>query len=291
MYKIFLILKWLYIFYVIDGVSTEFIVHFCKNGAGSGFPFLVTANDLTDGFQALKLRIHSEIPMVLIPQSHTEDWAEYKIYNESGRYLEFTQELIRYEENKLYLVPRNRYFVWPHVRPGHIVNATDRDTVNGTILLESLAASPRVFYIHNLFSKEEAGILINRALTTKTGPNALIRSTTGAKPREERNMSDESSVDRERTSDNAWDQSSPESMRIIRRIFDVVRVPFAYDQADGLQLVRYQQKNAYRQHHDYFPQGSFGNHNFDPASGGTNRFATIFFILDRCRSWWSNSIS
>jgi len=93
-------------------------------------------------------------------------------------------------------------------------------------------------------------------------------------------MSDDASVDSQRTSDNAWDMTSPAAIAIMKRVFTLVRMPFNQNQADGLQIVRYRATNAYRQHHDYFPQGSYRSHNFDPASGGTNRFVTIFLYLN-----------
>lgn len=49
--------------------------------------------------------------------------------------------------------------------------------------------------------------------------------------------------------------------------------------ADGLQLLRYRQKQAYIPHHDWFDDGADPDFNFDPATDGSNRFATVFLYL------------
>jgi len=85
-----------------------------------------------------------------------------------------------------------------------------------------------------------------------------------------------------RTSENAFDISSETSKKIFKRAFQLLRVPFKMCQADGIQILRYDQKQAYIEHHDYFPKGvrvQSGTFDFDSENGGSNRFATVFLYL------------
>jgi prolyl 4-hydroxylase len=58
-------------------------------------------------------------------------------------------------------------------------------------------------------------------------------------------------------------------------------VPARYleSMADGIQILRYKPKQAYIGHHDYFPTGQSDDFNWDPKSGGSNRFATLLLYL------------
>lgn len=82
-----------------------------------------------------------------------------------------------------------------------------------------------------------------------------------------------------RTSENAFDSFSPTAVRLKRRAFDLLRMPWSLDQADGLQVLRYNHSRAYITHKDYFGPEADRSFNFDPATGGANRFATLFLYL------------
>jgi prolyl 4-hydroxylase len=83
-----------------------------------------------------------------------------------------------------------------------------------------------------------------------------------------------------RTSENAFDPNTPTANALKRRMFELLRIPtYSDDMADGLQLLRYRQKQAYIPHHDWFDDGADPEFNFDPATGGSNRFATVFLYL------------
>ena len=91
-------------------------------------------------------------------------------------------------------------------------------------------------------------------------------------------------LDPTRTSESAFVGGSAEAMAIKRRAFDVLRIaPFDDDQVGGLQVLRYATKQAYRQHHDYFPADTTGSgddgFSFDSHNGGSNRFATLLVFL------------
>lgn len=263
-----MILHWINILEILNVYSSEITVYFSKNGGDiPGVPLSIFQNDFSGGWDTLFSRLQREIPDVVEPQSPTEDWEEYTLYDRNGTMLESTQDLVRYDQQFIYIVPRNRYFIWPHVRPGH--RAYLKNIVDGKIIiLESISKKPRLFLIYNLFSEEEADDLVNNALSLE-GHNALHRSTTG-----DGNFG----ADRERTSDNAWDLKSPAALAVSERMFGVLRMQHDEKKVDGLQIVRYKEKQAYRQHHDYFVRDASGT-NYDPSTGGTNRYATIFLYL------------
>lgn len=47
----------------------------------------------------------------------------------------------------------------------------------------------------------------------------------------------------------------------------------------GLQVLRYEPKQAYVAHSDYFETHTSSDFNWDPMNGGSNRFATVFLYL------------
>lgn len=127
------------------------------------------------------------------------------------------------------------------------------------------------FYLHNIITEEETDFLINNSLSISP-PYGFLRSNTGIESR--------GTIASDRTSENAWDVNSSVAMSIMKRIFGITNVLYKKNQADGLQIVRYQKKQAYWLHNDFYPIGSVGTHNLDPNSGGTNRYATVFIYLN-----------
>ncbi|CAK4691410.1 hypothetical protein AeNC1_007575 [Aphanomyces euteiches] len=176
------------------------------------------------------------------------------------------------ENDRLYLVPPDFHFVWPYIEFGHKVAIESTQSPTGKpIILESFNDSPRVFLIHDFFSSQEADQLIDRMLSISDDSQKLKRS---------RVRTDE--VSNIRTSENAFDTSSDLAISLNKRSFDLLRLgDYKISMADGLQLLRYQQKQAYVPHDDYFEIGSSvdSNWNFNPKTGGSNRFATVFMYL------------
>ncbi|ETV93665.1 hypothetical protein H310_12432 [Aphanomyces invadans] len=179
------------------------------------------------------------------------------------------------ENDRLYIVGRGLHFVWPFVEFGHRVSLQSTQSPTGKpITLESFNDSPRVFLVHDFFTEEEADGLIERILSIDHELNKLQRSGVG--PRQS-GQKVHSSV---RTSENAFDSESPIAVTINKRAFDLLRIgEFQGDMADGLQLLRYKQKQAYIPHNDYFSEGATRDWNWNPKSGGSNRFATVFLYL------------
>ncbi|KAF0703768.1 Aste57867_7526 [Aphanomyces stellatus] len=176
------------------------------------------------------------------------------------------------DADRLYLIPPDFHFVWPYVEFGHRVSIESTQSPTGKpIVLESFNDSPRVFLIHDFFSTQEADELIERTLTISNDAQKLKRSRVHT-----------DSVSDVRTSDNAFDTTSDLAISLNKRSFDLLRIgDYKIGMADGLQLLRYQQKQAYIAHDDYFEVGAnVGQEwNFNPKTGGSNRFATVFLYL------------
>ena len=147
--------------------------------------------------------------------------------------------------------------------------------VAGDVILESVSDEPRIFKVHNFFSGDEADQLIVNIEAITDPQFKLKRPSTGV-----HTDPDKLVYATTRTSENAFDTNTPTAMAVKRRMFELLRMP-EYDEqlADGLQLLRYRQKQAYIPHHDWFNSGADRTFNFDPATGGSNRFATVFLYL------------
>lgn len=143
------------------------------------------------------------------------------------------------EGQQLFLVPPDRHFVWPTFGVGHRVELPGVASAcpGNPIVLTTLAESPRVFEVENFLSEQDADDLVAFTLAIDDDVYGLKRSTTGAKGSE---------VSSQRTSENAFDTSSPIAMRLKRRVFDVLGMrPYDEELADGLQVLRYNRSRAY----------------------------------------------
>ncbi|KAG6964002.1 hypothetical protein JG688_00007894 [Phytophthora aleatoria] len=197
-----------------------------------------------------------------------------RVFNGRGELLQSYADIM--SGDRLYLVALGLHFVWPFVELGHRVTVTSKASpTKEPVIIESISESPRTFRLHNFFSGEEADKLIERTLEIDDPSNKLQQSTVGANDSKKKKQKS-----KHRTSDNAFDTISETAVSIRRRVFDVLSLgDFQEEMADGLQLLRYQQKQAYIAHEDYFPVGAAKDFNFDPHKGGSNRFATVFLYL------------
>lgn len=267
MTNVYKILQWF-------GILSEYFngtIYFSNNGGTiAKVPLSVSNDDLTSGWGSLFIRLKTEIPIVVEAQSPIEDWQGFYLYNANGTALADTKELSMYDQQCLYVVPKNRYFYWPYVHLGHRAYIKNPN-YEKTVVLESLSESPRIFLIHDLMDMDEADFLINNSLSIHDSVAGMHRSTTGDGTEGD---------DPKRTSQNAWDSTTEVSIALHHRMFFLLGMPYLPDNMDGLQIVRYQQKEAYFYHNDYYELGSEGSVNLDPSSGGTNRYATIFVYLN-----------
>lgn len=172
--------------------------------------------------------------------------------------------------DRIYVVAEGFHFHWPAIKIGHRIDF-NVEGLDAKIGIETLSMSPKVFRIHNFVSLQEADTLVDQ------NRDGLKRSATGMDFRT--NDTVPNSV---RTSQNAFDITTPLAMKIKRRSFDMMRMDYADNQADGLQVLNYKPGQAYIAHVDQFDIGMdpSGKHNFDPTDGGTNRMATVFLYLN-----------
>ncbi|TYZ64380.1 hypothetical protein PybrP1_009060 [[Pythium] brassicae (nom. inval.)] len=195
-----------------------------------------------------------------------------RVFNGNGRLVGSYQDIA--PGDRLYVVAPGLLFVFPFVKLGHRVVVTPADSPTGKpVVLESLTESPRTFHVHNFFSSDEADKLIKRISEIDDEDNRLQQSHVG-------HENGKKVVSRHRTSENAFDQVSPTAVAIRKRVFDVLGLgAYDDDMCDGLQLLRYQQRQAYIAHTDYFETHTTAEWNWDPSHGGSNRFATVFLYL------------
>ncbi|CEG49041.1 RxLR-like protein [Plasmopara halstedii] len=195
-----------------------------------------------------------------------------RVYNGQGQLIQSYSDISM--GDRLYLVAPGLHFVWPFVKLGHRVMVTSNFSLtNEPVIIESISESPRTFRLHNFFTGEEADTLIKRTLEIDDPGNKLQQSTVGP-------SGSKKVKSKHRTSENAFDTVSDTAIRIRKRVFDVLSLgEYQSDMCDGLQLLRYQQKQANIPHEDYFPLNSSEKFNYDPRTGGSNRFATVFLYL------------
>lgn len=181
-----------------------------------------------------------------------------------------TLEVRPQEQRVLSVVPSGRLFQWGPRRIGERF-AVDLEGF-GAVELETVAHSPRIFLIHNLFTENESLYLIERAMA-RTGESALKTSGVGFQAHGAGEMNI-------RTSASAFDSASATSKLLIERCFKALRVPYVQSMADGLQILRYQEGQAYFSHTDWFDVDTRPGFDFDPRmAGGSNRYATVFLYL------------
>lgn len=197
-----------------------------------------------------------------------------KVYRYNGQVITKWQDL--YEGDSLYVVPFDTIFMWPGVRIGHKVNVSKTlltpEEQHMDIELETLSISPRIFRMRSLITEQECKDLIelNRHNMTRSAVGKVDNYDQTTSPKTNR-----------RTSTNNFDVSSTAARAIINRIFSLLRIQGRDAIEDGLQIVRYAQNEAYDVHTDFFPLGyspEIGM-NFDPVTGGSNRYATVFAFL------------
>lgn len=196
-------------------------------------------------------------------------------YTAMGKQVNETSQLI---SGDYYILKPDEYlWMWPHVQPGHKVVFDMEDiapahTADGherrNVTIESLNLLPNVFFIDNLLNEEEADDLI------KSGEENVKRSMVGD--------SKAAAASPGRTSEGYFESDTEVSDRVIKRIYDILRIPYNPNSVDGMQIVRYFPGRFYNQHVDYLnptEQGTVKNP-LEHRLGGTNRYATVFFYLN-----------
>lgn len=198
-----------------------------------------------------------------------------QVFTDDGEVLSVFGELV--EGANLWVVPHDREFLWPSLSYGHdrTLSLLEADNEIG---LETVTDEPKLFRVKNFVTEEEVDGLIAKALELE-----LQRSTGGLARKGAKGHNKGTFTDR-RTSTNAWDTSSPLAMKIKRRTFELLKLKkFDASWFGGLQMVHYDPGQYYHSHQDWFDPQTSGrsgsDFNWDPSTGGVNRFATLFIYL------------
>ena len=207
-----------------------------------------------------------------------------RLYNDHGQIVQSPSHFVN--GTALYRGPTRpgTHFQWPSVRVGY--KRPVAGLVGGTgvqVELETLTepgtdgADPRVFYVHNFLSPDEAQAFVDFS-TSDDNPYKMAPSTGGT--HKAWNQGGSGATLKTRTSMNAFDVTTKLSYEIKKRAFRLLRMgAYRENMADGIQILRYELGQAYGDHHDYFPRVQSDDHAWDPSKGGSNRFATVFLYL------------
>lgn len=251
-------------------VAAEDMVMFFPNGdrpvdsAGTQLTFssVTSASSWTQVMEELKTKPGHPVTL-------EDAVGTIRVFDSMGR--EVTEPSHVRAGDEYFLVRKDKQWMWPVRDHGHRIEFSRDDVPPATdsspaLVLESVNFAPKVFFIHNLLSEDESSELIEH------GASNVKRSTVG-------------SVDiREtpgRTSEGTFESEIPSAKAIIKRVFKLLRVPYKHSRVDGLQIVRYNQSKFYNEHYDYLDDtNATPDNSLDHKTGGTNRYATVFFYLN-----------
>lgn len=253
-----------------SGRAKTFWAH--NNGENEGVQVTV---EPTEDLASLAEELAERLDARAILEPHQAEYGFGETYTmhsgATGRRIESWIDILA--GGRVYLVPKGFLFMWPTVEVGHTVEVDGIDNAepgSKPVRLRTLSHSPRVFEIENLFSPEEGDAIRQAALDEADGGNRFQRSATGHT----------GNVDPFRTSDNAFvSHTNPTSLKVQRRAFSLLRMPYDNALADGIQVLRYNISGGYRWHTDWFPEKTVYGRNHDVTRGGVNRFATVFLFL------------
>mmetsp|Transcript_8773 Transcript_8773/g.19860 ORF Transcript_8773/g.19860 Transcript_8773/m.19860 type:complete len:458 (+) Transcript_8773:895-2268(+) len=183
-----------------------------------------------------------------------------------------TDDTTTTNELHLYAVPAGRVFMFAPHHVGEVFDLSHvQDATGNSLRLEVLSVDPRVFDIIHFFSKDESDAIIEKALRETSDTHGFHRSTTG---------STGASVFARRTSENAWDTNGKVALTVKRRCFRTLGFDEYYEShTDGLQILRYNQTNAYVPHMDYLSDAAKEPYDMRSEGRGGNRFATILMYM------------
>lgn len=175
------------------------------------------------------------------------------------------------EDKPYYAYLKERLFLWPSVRRGFRQATTVAGKSGIPIEIETLALRPRIYRVYNYISLEDVDTFL-----AESKKLAMTRSTGGLR-RKDTGAGDEILT---RTSENAWDTTSAHAKQLKDLAMDFLRIPHHDGEfLDGFQVVKYQPGQSYNTHTDWFSLDSGRGWNWDPATGGSNRWATLFLYL------------
>ena len=225
-------------------------------------------------------------PALITFKNEDEFLALGRLYNDLGQIVQSPWHFVN--GTALYLGPTKPglHFQYPAVKVGYkrllpgLFGGDGKQIELETLTepsIDSANTDPRVFYVHNFLSAAEADEFVAFS-TADENPYKMAPSTGGT--HKAWNQGGAEARLTTRTSENAFDITTQNSMTVKRRAFRLLRMgEYIENLADGIQILRYQLGQAYVAHHDYFPVKQSDDHSWDPTIGGSNRFATVFLYL------------
>jgi hypothetical protein len=141
------------------------------------------------------------------------------------------------QEIHLYAVPAGRLFHFAPAFVGEIIQLDHMKLMpdaSKPVRLKVLSTKPKVFDILNVFTKDEAESVVQRALAETSPTHKIQRSTTSGTGGQAGN------VFNKRTSENGFDTSGTVALALKKRIFEVLGFDEYWNgHDDGLQVLRY----------------------------------------------------
>lgn len=195
---------------------------------------------------------------------------ECTAYDNQGEIIDSYEQL--QDNTTISLVPAELPFIWQSDRVGEILFVKGGPTEK-LIELETMSIEPRVYKIRNLITDQEIDEFVQFAQTKK-----MDRSTVGDILKNSTSQN-AGSLDSDRTSHNTWDTDSSLALKVQQRVFELLRVPFQEEWAEGFQILHYTPGQFYNSHEDWFDPDVDGTREYEPSLGGANRFATLFLYL------------
>lgn len=220
-------------------------------------------------FKMQQANLSVDLCAIAFAHFDSTDTRECWLWSRNGVHTTSYVDLV--EGEPYYLFLKNRLFLWPTVKVGFRQASTVKGTTGLPIELETLSLRPRIFRIYNYITAADVQMFIDLSRQV-----TMSRSTGGLR-KKGTNAGDEIST---RTSENAWDTDSKHAKMLKNLAMDLLRIPHHdADFLDGFQIVRYHPGQSYITHSDFFSLDSGRGWNWDPATGGVNRWATLFLYL------------
>ena len=167
----------------------------------------------------------------VLPTNRVDQMLPKMLYTNNGRPIS-TWEQVEASDRIIYLLTSQQTWVWPGVRVGFT-------WTTGSQRLTTVSLRPKVILIDDLFSAEEAEVVIS------SGKTSLFRSP-------EKHYSDDPKYQNYRTSATGNLNHNVQAVeRIHHRSQQAARLPSA-EYVESLQLLQYQPGQWYKEHYDLF---------------------------------------
>uniref|UniRef100_M4BY24 Prolyl 4-hydroxylase alpha subunit domain-containing protein n=1 Tax=Hyaloperonospora arabidopsidis (strain Emoy2) TaxID=559515 RepID=M4BY24_HYAAE len=201
-----------------------------------------------------------------------------RVFNGRGELLQRFSDI--QSGDALYLVAPGLYFMWPFVASGHRVVVTS--STKEMVVIESISESPRTFRLHHLFSENEADTLIQQTVQRDNeSVDAAVQLSTGDAINDKSHTTNDGNSF---TNESVVDTVSETAAYVRKRVLEVLSLGEDKDgrgSDDGLELLQYEQKQAYVTGNDHFQvvAAAADGMDVDSSKRDVTRFATVFLHL------------